>query len=92
MSAPRKPGGVVFICDGINTTELYSSKCQHCGYFTEGIPSQRKMMDYIDLCRVCMKFVCKKCAGGPCTPLLKKIEAQEQDAYRRQQLSKLMGV
>jgi hypothetical protein len=84
----RKPGGVVFICDGVTTTELYSSKCQHCGVYTEGIPSQRKMMEYIDFCRVCMKFVCLKCAGGPCTPLIKKIEQQEEAHYRAQQNNK----
>jgi hypothetical protein len=86
----KKPGGVIFVCDGVNTVELYSSKCQHCGVFTEGIPSRRKMMDYIDICRACMGFVCLKCAGGPCTPLMKKIEAQEQEYYRKQQLRKTM--
>ena len=84
----RKPGGVVFICDGVTTTEVYSSKCQHCGVYTEGIPSHRKMMEYIDICRACMGFICLKCSGKPCTPLMKRIEAQEEAHYRSQQLRK----
>jgi hypothetical protein len=92
LRGPKKPGGVVFISDGVNTVESYSSKCQHCGKYTENIPSQKKMMDHIDLCRVCMGFVCLECAGKPCTPLMKKIEQQEEEFYRRQQLSKMLGV
>lgn len=87
----RKPGGVAFYCDGINTTTVHSSKCQHCGKFTE-FPSLKRMTDYIDFCRVCMRPVCLECAAKGCTPLMKKIEAMEDAAYRRQQMTKVLGI
>lgn len=82
-----KPGGVGIYCDGINTTEVHSSKCKHCGAFTE-FPSLKRMFDYVDICRACMELVCLKCAGGPCTPLMRKIEAMEESYYRRRQWEK----
>lgn len=86
-----KPGGVGFYCDGVNTTEVHSSKCKHCGTFTE-FPSMRKMMEYIDFCRVCMEPICLGCVGKGCTPLMKKIDAMERAAYERKQFAKVAGL
>jgi len=85
-----KPGGVAFYCDGIITTEVHTSKCKHCGEHTD-IPSLREMMDHVDICRVCMEFICLGCVGKPCIPEMKRIEAAERAFYQNQQRSKLLG-
>ena len=90
MAPHVKPGGVGFYCDGINTTEVHSSTCGHCQTMTE-FPSLKKMFDYVDICRACMSLICLGCAGKPCTPIMKQIEAQEEAFYRRSQLAKMMG-
>ena len=91
MAARFKAGGVGFYCDGYVTTEVGTSTCQHCGKITD-IPSQRKLMEYVDVCRQCMKLICLECVGKPCTPLMKKIERHEEEFYRKQQLRKMLGV
>ena len=88
--APRlKPGGVgqYFGCEGM--VEVETSTCAHCQKMTD-IPNRRKMQEVVDICRACMKLICLDCAGKPCVPIMKRIEAQEQAYYRRQQLEKLM--
>lgn len=82
MAGQIKPGGVGFYCDGVNTTEVHSSKCNHCGSFTE-FPSLRRMFDHVDICRGCMKLICLGCVGRPCLSILKKIEIEEAMARRR---------
>jgi hypothetical protein len=86
-----RPGGVgtYFNCDGV--VEVETSTCAHCQRMTD-IPSRRKMQDVVDICRGCMKLICLECVGKPCIPIMKRIEAQEEAFYRRQQLSKMMGV
>lgn len=90
--APRiKPGGVgiLFDCDG--AVEIETSTCAHCQKITD-IPNRRRMQDVVDVCRNCMRLICDGCAGKPCTPIMKKIEAMEAAAYRRAQLSKILGL
>lgn len=86
-----KPGGVGFYCDGINTHEVHTSTCFHCGKITD-IPSMRKMHEYVDICRNCFHFVClsPECLKRGCSPLIKRIEAQEKAAYQRDQLRKML--
>jgi len=50
------------------------------------------MMDYIDICRKCMRLVCLGCAGKPCTPFEKIVDKIEADYYRSVQLRKSMGL
>ena len=88
MAGPRKPGGVAFYCDGVNTTEVHSSKCRHCGHHTE-FPSMRVMMDYIDFCRSCMQPICLACVGKPCIPEMKRIEEAER-AYQNKVMTRKM--
>jgi hypothetical protein len=85
-----KPGGVAFYCDGINTTEVHTSTCAHCQHHTD-IPNRRQMMEYVEMCRACMRLICLGCAGKPCAPIMKKIEAMEEAYYRKTQLTKMLG-
>jgi hypothetical protein len=88
----QRPGGIgiLFMPEGAQV-EVETSTCAHCQHLTD-IPSRRKMMDYVDVCRVCDKLVCLACAGGPCTPHMRKIEQMERDYYRKMQNAKLMGI
>ena len=78
MPQKIKPGSVVEIRDAVgNLTEMHASKCVHCEQFTY-FPSMKKMHETgIDVCRSCMRLVCKDCAGKPCRPWLKEVERQE---------------
>lgn len=86
----QRPGGVAFYCDGIITKEVHTSKCKHCGEHTD-IPSLKKLMDHVEICRVCMELICLNCVGKPCVPEVRRIEAAEREFYRRQQARKNLG-
>lgn len=78
-----KPGGVAFYCDPVlGVTEVHCSTCRHCQRQTE-FPSMRKMMEYVEICRGCMKLICLECAGKPCRPYEKELDRQEAE-YRLQ--------
>lgn len=84
----QKPGGVGFYLDHLGkVTEVETSTCAHCQKITD-IPSRRRMTDVIDICRACMRLICADCAGKPCTPIMRKIEAMEERYYRRRQMEK----
>lgn len=74
-----KPGGVGEYTDVFGVTEVHCSTCSHCQRQTE-FPSMRKMMDYVEICRGCMKLICLECVGKPCTPYEKEVERQEAEA------------
>jgi hypothetical protein len=87
----QKPGGVgIYTCDGI-AVEVMTSTCVHCAKITD-IQSRKRMLDVVDICRQCMRLICADCAGKPCSPWQKKIEAIEESAYRQEQFRKSMGV
>lgn len=87
----QKAGGVgILICDGC-TYEVATSTCAHCQHITD-IPNQRKLTDYVDICRNCNALICLGCVGKPCTPALRRIEAAEETHYRRSQMMKAMGL
>lgn len=83
-------GGVgILTCDG-KTAEVATSTCAHCSAITE-IPDPRRAQERIDFCRMCMKCICLRCYGKPCTPWMKRIERAEEAAYRRDQIRKIAG-
>lgn len=61
-----EPGGVGEYFDEFGTpTAQYASTCAHCQRITE-FPSKRRMMDYVEICRGCMRLICTQCHGKPC--------------------------
>lgn len=86
-----KAGGVGQYFEGQNfegkVTEVYASTCSHCGSLTE-FPSQRTMMDHVEICRGCMKLICLRCHGGPCRPFEAEAERQEREARLRERLER----
>lgn len=82
MPSRIKPGGMsqVFTCNGIE--EFHSSTCSHCQKITD-FPSIRKMHEYVDVCRGCMKLICLGCSGKPCITWLKQCEIEEALWRRR---------
>lgn len=86
-----RPGGEAeYTCDGV-VTRVATSTCAHCQHQTE-IPSNKKMMEYVDVCRACMKLICLSCYGKPCTPKMREIERAEAAYYRKTQLAKMLGM
>jgi hypothetical protein len=77
-----KPGGVALYCDPLGELEAHASTCSHCQHITE-FPSMRRMMEYVEICRGCMKLICLGCVGKPCVPYEKECERQEAE-YRLQ--------
>jgi hypothetical protein len=80
---PRiKPGGIGQYFDQPfwtgTLTEVHHSTCFHCGAGSE-FPSL-KMMEHVDICRGCMKLICLRCVGKPCTP-----QEAECDRIEREQ-------
>lgn len=91
MSARIKPGGVGLAFGPDAVVEVETSTCAHCQRITD-IPSRRQMQNVVDVCRNCMRLICDECAGKPCTPIMKKIEAMEEAYYRRRQMAMAMGL
>lgn len=71
--------------DGVLTREVYASTCSHCTAITE-FASRRAMMEYVEVCRGCMKLICLDCAGKPCRPFEKEAERQEREARLRRRI------
>lgn len=68
-----------FRCEDIGrgTTECDTFTCVHCNKVMHVKP-RASMDDFGSMCRNCMKMVCPKCAGGACTPFMKKLELAEK--------------
>lgn len=64
---------------GGKLVEVHSSVCSHCQKMTE-YPSQKRMMEFVDICRGCMKLICLECLGKPCLPAEKRAEFEEEAA------------
>jgi len=72
-----EPGALGEYFDPVGgVTTSYSSTCSHCQKGTD-FPSKRKMMDYVEICRGCMKLICLECAGKPCFPYEKRADQME---------------
>jgi len=81
MPARIKPGGLNYHSDPVlGVIESHSSTCSHCQRITD-FPSMREMMNYVEVCRGCMKLICLDCIGKPCLPYEKRAE-QEETAYK----------
>ncbi len=80
-----KPGGISQFWSPEGLVEVHTSTCAHCQHITD-IPSKRKMFEYVDICRQCMKLICLHCADKPCTPWIKQVEEAEEREYRRRQM------
>jgi hypothetical protein len=80
------PGGINIITDQLTgkVVEAHSSTCFHCQHVTD-FPSRKEMMNYVDFCRGCMKFICLQpvCLARGCRPYEKELERQEE-LYRLQ--------
>jgi len=80
------PGGVGEYFDELGVpTEVYASTCKHCQRITE-FPSRRKMMEYVEICRGCMRLICLECYGKPCLPYEKLVDQQESEFQLQQRL------
>lgn len=77
---PDLPGG---------ERETHSSTCRHCQKNTD-FPSMKVMMDYVEVCRGCMKLICLECYGKPCRPYEKEADRLE-NLYRLQQRVHMQG-
>ncbi len=77
-----RPGGVGEYFDPFGRYEVHVSTCSHCQRMTE-FPTMRKMHEYVDICRGCMKLICLECAGKPCVTWLKKCDIEEEIGRRR---------
>ena len=80
MPVRIKPGGVGIYTDPAfnSPIENHASTCSHCQKITD-FPSRKQMMDYVDICRGCMKLICLDCYGKPCMPYEKRVEIQENE-------------
>ena len=79
-----KPGGVGQYFDPeFGCVEVHCSTCSHCQHQTE-FPSMRRMMEFVEICRGCMKLICLKCAGKPCIEYVKKADIDEALFQRKQ--------
>ncbi len=85
-----RAGGVGQYFDGpigdagrVLISEVHASTCSHCQAQSE-YPSQRRMMEFVDICRGCMRLICLSCAGKPCRPF-------EQEAERQEALARLQA-
>ena len=85
----QQAGGVGEYFDGPlwtgKRTTVYASTCAHCAHITE-YPSRRTMMEYVDVCRGCMRLICLGCLGRPCTPQEKEAERIEREDRVRQRV------
>lgn len=61
-----------------NVTTVYASTCAHCGHISE-FPSRKRMMEFVDVCRGCMRLICLGCVGKPCVPQEKECERIEKE-------------
>jgi len=81
-----QPGGVGEYFDELGVgREVYASTCAHCQSITE-FPSRRTMMDYVEICRGCMRLICLQCHGKPCRPYEKFVDEQESEFQLQQRL------
>lgn len=79
-----KPGGINIAFDPATGAEVeaYSSTCSHCQKITD-FPNRRQMMEFVDVCRGCMKLICLGCLDrmhrgvAGCVPYEKQAELQE---------------
>jgi hypothetical protein len=46
------------------------------------------MMDYVEICRSCMRLICLNCYGKPCVPAEKRAEMEEQMARLQDRLTR----
>lgn len=76
-----KPGGISQVFGPYGVEEFHSSTCSHCQRITD-FPSMKKMHDYVDICRGCMKLICLECVGKPCVTWVKQCEIEEELARR----------
>ncbi len=84
MSVKIKPGGIgQYFNAEFGCVEVHSSTCSHCQRITE-FPSMRRIMDYVEICRGCMKLICLQCHGKPCVTWLKQCEIEEAVFARNQ--------
>jgi hypothetical protein len=84
-----KPGSIGQYFEGCcwsgNLKEVHHSSCAHCQTGTE-FPSMKEMMNYVEICRGCMKLICLECAGKPCRPWEKECERQEMEGRLRRRV------
>jgi hypothetical protein len=89
MAAVIKAGGVGEYFEGPMwdgpARTVYASTCSHCGHISE-FPSRRSMMEFVDVCRGCMKLICLGCCGKPCRPQEAECERIEKEARLRRRV------
>ena len=82
MHSPLRSFGYATIVSENGLVELDTTTCGHCNSVTHIVPGKRPE-DIGGYCPLCDKFLCPKCAGGPCVPFEKKLEAWEASYHAR---------
>jgi len=77
FDGPIRMDGVKAVHDGKIVRELHDSTCAHCQHGTE-IPNIRHMMDYVEICRSCMRLICLTCYDRMCRGLEGCVPAEER--------------
>lgn len=68
---------------GEGAFEADTFTCVHCNRVVHVRP-RASPDEFGSMCRNCMKMICPRCADGPCTPFLKRLEMIEaRDRARR---------
>lgn len=79
----RNAQGYAVIMDpeeGIREADTFS--CGHCGSINH-VKAKADPAEIGGLCKCCMKLICKNCVGHECTPLMKRIEQEEERYHAR---------
>jgi hypothetical protein len=77
-----RAGGLACIVDpDLGTKEADTFTCVHC----QKITHVKAGVDPYELgghCRLCNALICKDCVGKECTPFMKRVEEEEERAFR----------
>ena len=83
------PGGVAQEFGPLGMIEYATSTCSHCQKVTVIKDRTKKLNEYVDICRGCMRLICLRCANKPCLPWEKQCEYQERQELKLRIESKL---
>jgi len=85
----RNAGGYLIMDRAGKTVERDTFTCAHCNsvVFVQPRADPATMGGF---CRSCMKLICPKCAGKPCAPFQKQIEAAERRDLDRRRMDEAL--
>ena len=68
--------------------EVHVSTCAHCQALSQ-YPSQKRMMEFVEICRGCMKLICLECLGKPCHPAEQEADRVEAEWRLQQRVGRM---